>query len=311
MSRLPCRWSDRSATTSATAGSRRSRTTRPGSTASYRPTSWSRRRLCGTHSPPSTRPCARGLEESIARLRATCEAELAHDVVTELGPGARVTQRMVPVQRVGLYVPGGLAPLVSSVVMNVVPAQVAGVASIALTSSPQQGQRRAPASDDPGGLRPAGRRGGVRRRRGPGDRHVRPRRRSVPARRPRDRSREHLHGRGQAVAQGHRRDRRRGRSDRDRRPRRRQRRPGVRRRRPDQPGRARPAGGQRAGHAVRGAGRRGRGPAGQADRGDPPRRPDPGVADRAAVRHRPRRRPRPGTRRGQCVRRRAPRDPDP
>ena len=80
-----------------------------------------------------------GLEESIARLRATCEAELAHDVVTELGPGARVTQRMVPVQRVGLYVPGGLAPLVSSVVMNVVPAQVAGVASIALTSSPQQG----------------------------------------------------------------------------------------------------------------------------------------------------------------------------
>ena len=80
-----------------------------------------------------------GLEESIARLRATCEAEIAHDVVTELGPGARVTQRMVPVQRVGLYVPGGIAPLVSSVVMNVVPAQVAGVVSIALSSSPQQG----------------------------------------------------------------------------------------------------------------------------------------------------------------------------
>ena len=44
---------------------------------------------------------------------------------------------MVPIQRVGLYVPGGIAPLVSSVVMNVVPAQVAGVESIALTSSPQ------------------------------------------------------------------------------------------------------------------------------------------------------------------------------
>jgi histidinol dehydrogenase len=44
---------------------------------------------------------------------------------------------MVPVERVGLYVPGGIAPLVSSVVMNVVPAQVAGVPSIALTSSPQ------------------------------------------------------------------------------------------------------------------------------------------------------------------------------
>jgi histidinol dehydrogenase len=78
-----------------------------------------------------------GLEESIRRLRATCEAELEPDVVTEVVPGGTVTQRMVPVERVGLYVPGGIAPLVSSVVMNVVPAQVAGVASIALTSSPQ------------------------------------------------------------------------------------------------------------------------------------------------------------------------------
>jgi histidinol dehydrogenase len=79
------------------------------------------------------------LEESIRRLRATCEAELEDDVVTEVVPGGRVTQRMVPVERVGLYVPGGLAPLVSSVVMNVVPAQGAGVSSIALTSSPQAG----------------------------------------------------------------------------------------------------------------------------------------------------------------------------
>lgn len=79
-----------------------------------------------------------GLEESIRRLRQTCEVELEHDVVTDLAPGARVTHRMVPVDRVGLYVPGGLAPLVSSVVMNVVPAQVAGVGSIALTSSPQR-----------------------------------------------------------------------------------------------------------------------------------------------------------------------------
>ena len=78
-----------------------------------------------------------GLEESIRRLRVTCEAELGTDTVTDLGPGARVTQRLVPVDRVGLYVPGGVAPLVSSVVMNVVPAQVAGVGSIALTSSPQ------------------------------------------------------------------------------------------------------------------------------------------------------------------------------
>ena len=77
------------------------------------------------------------LEESVRRLRATCQAELETDVVTDLAPGARVTHRMVPVNRVGLYVPGGLAPLVSSVLMNAVPAQVAGVGSIALSSPPQ------------------------------------------------------------------------------------------------------------------------------------------------------------------------------
>src|SRR3954469_24822815 len=67
------------------------------------------------------------LDESVARLRRSCEAELEHDVTTTFGEGATVTHRMVPVRRVGLYAPGGLAPLVSSVVMNVVPAQVAGV----------------------------------------------------------------------------------------------------------------------------------------------------------------------------------------
>jgi histidinol dehydrogenase len=79
-----------------------------------------------------------GLEESIRRLRATCAAELEQDVVTDLGTGARVTHRKVPVDRVGLYVPGGIAPLVSSVLMNVVPAQTAGVRSIALASPPQK-----------------------------------------------------------------------------------------------------------------------------------------------------------------------------
>ncbi len=78
------------------------------------------------------------LEEAVGRLRRTCEAELEDDVTTSLGDGATVTHRMVPVRRVGLYAPGGLAPLVSSVVMNVVPAQVAGVSSIALASSPRK-----------------------------------------------------------------------------------------------------------------------------------------------------------------------------
>ncbi|MBM7506699.1 histidinol dehydrogenase [Nocardioides salarius] len=79
-----------------------------------------------------------GLEESIARLRRTCANELERDAVTDLGPGARVTHRKVPIDRVGLYVPGGLAPLVSSVLMNVVPAQTAGVRSLALASPPQK-----------------------------------------------------------------------------------------------------------------------------------------------------------------------------
>src|SRR5262245_59678891 len=86
-----------------------------------------------------------GLEESIARLRRTSEAELERDVTTSLGDGATVTHRVVPVRRVGLYAPGGLAPLVSSVVMNVVPAQVAGVSSIALASSPQKDNGGLPA----------------------------------------------------------------------------------------------------------------------------------------------------------------------
>lgn len=79
-----------------------------------------------------------GLEESVRRLRLTCEAELEPDVATDVADGARVTARALPVDRVGLYVPGGVAPLVSSVVMNVVPAQVAGVGSIALSSSPSK-----------------------------------------------------------------------------------------------------------------------------------------------------------------------------
>ncbi|WP_028708559.1 histidinol dehydrogenase [Propionicicella superfundia] len=78
--------------------------------------------------------------ESIRRRRAVCEAEAAQPPRrVELAPGAVVEQRMVPVSRVGLYVPGGVAPLASSVIMNVVPAQAAGVAQIAVASPPQAG----------------------------------------------------------------------------------------------------------------------------------------------------------------------------
>ncbi|WP_106813717.1 histidinol dehydrogenase [Microbacterium timonense] len=78
------------------------------------------------------------LEEAIARVREASRAQVPAPRVTELGPGARVTQRWQPVRRVGLYVPGGKAVYPSSVVMNVVPAQVAGVAEIALASPPQR-----------------------------------------------------------------------------------------------------------------------------------------------------------------------------
>ncbi len=77
-------------------------------------------------------------DTSIERRRLVSFAELGVAAVeVPVAPGALVTQRMVPMGRVGLYVPGGLAPLASSVIMNVVPAQVAGVQAIALASPPQ------------------------------------------------------------------------------------------------------------------------------------------------------------------------------
>lgn len=78
------------------------------------------------------------LEESIARARVFAGAQKPSDVDVEISEGARITSRWVAVDRVGLYVPGGLAVYPSSVVMNVVPAQAAGVASLALASPPQK-----------------------------------------------------------------------------------------------------------------------------------------------------------------------------
>lgn len=78
------------------------------------------------------------LEESIARARAVHAAQRPADFSVDLGSGAQVRQRWIPVGRVGLYVPGGLAVYPSSVVMNVVPAQAAGVGSLVVTSPPQK-----------------------------------------------------------------------------------------------------------------------------------------------------------------------------
>ncbi|WP_026535318.1 histidinol dehydrogenase [Arthrobacter sp. H14] len=78
------------------------------------------------------------LEESISRARTFTEEQRPRDVDVDFGPGATVRQKWIPVRRVGLYVPGGLAVYPSSVVMNAVPAIAAGVESIALASPPQK-----------------------------------------------------------------------------------------------------------------------------------------------------------------------------
>ena len=89
------------------------------------------------------------LEESIRRVRIVHADQRRTDVTTDVVRGGTVTERWLPVRRVGLYVPGGLAPLLSSVVMNVVPAQIAGVESIAVASPPQRDNGGLP---DPGVL---------------------------------------------------------------------------------------------------------------------------------------------------------------
>ena len=78
------------------------------------------------------------LDEAIVRVREGSAAQVPAPAVTEVAPGARIEQHWRPVQRVGVYVPGGKAVYPSSVVMNVVPAQVAGVAQVALASPPQR-----------------------------------------------------------------------------------------------------------------------------------------------------------------------------
>jgi histidinol dehydrogenase len=78
------------------------------------------------------------LEEAIARVREATAAQVPPPAETRIGPGATIVQRWQPVERAGLYVPGGKAVYPSSVVMNAVPAQIAGVSSIALVSPPQR-----------------------------------------------------------------------------------------------------------------------------------------------------------------------------
>jgi histidinol dehydrogenase len=79
------------------------------------------------------------LEESITRARKVHDGQRRQDVTTAVVDGGTVTEKWVPVERVGLYAPGGLAVYPSTVVMNVVPAQIAGVGSLVVCSPPQAG----------------------------------------------------------------------------------------------------------------------------------------------------------------------------
>lgn len=77
------------------------------------------------------------LDVAIERTRIVHADQRRTETTSTLAPGASVTERWVPVERVGLYVPGGNAVYPSSVVMNVVPAQTAGVESLVIASPPQ------------------------------------------------------------------------------------------------------------------------------------------------------------------------------
>ncbi|MGW2019312.1 histidinol dehydrogenase [Streptomyces sp. NPDC001927] len=78
------------------------------------------------------------LEESIRRTRIVHRAQRRSTHTTQVVPGGTVTEKWIPVQRVGLYAPGGRSVYPSSVIMNAVPAQEAGVESVALASPPQK-----------------------------------------------------------------------------------------------------------------------------------------------------------------------------
>ncbi|MGO1950125.1 MAG: histidinol dehydrogenase [Mycobacteriaceae bacterium] len=77
------------------------------------------------------------LQDAIARVRAFHDAQVPQDATVQIAPGGTVSERWIPINRVGLYVPGGKAVYPSSVIMNVVPAQAAGVGSLVVSSPPQ------------------------------------------------------------------------------------------------------------------------------------------------------------------------------
>ncbi len=256
------------------------------------------------------------LLEVIARARKVHADQRRSDVTTQVVPGGSVIERWVPVSRVGLYVPGGLAMYPSTVVMNVVPAQVAGVGALAVASPPQAENNGLPDArvlaacallgvDEVyavGGAQAIamlgyGSDGADESDRcepvdvitGPGNIWVTAAKRLLRGTVGIDAEAGPTEIAVLADDDG---------------------RPGARGRRPDQPGRARSAGRVGAGDALGRTGGRGGDGAGPPGAGDQARVAGAGGADRAAVRRGAGRRPRPGTPGRRRVRGRAPGDPD-
>ena len=110
------------------------------------------------------------LEESITRVRKVHAEQVPAEHTAQLPPGGTVTEVFLPVERVGLYVPGGNAVYPSTVIMNVVPAQEAGVGTL-VVASPAAGRPRRMATPHNFGCSEAAGRGrgvGNRRRTGRG-----------------------------------------------------------------------------------------------------------------------------------------------
>lgn len=84
------------------------------------------------------------MEAAAEHIRRFHEAQRPAEVALETAPGVRCVQRAVPIERVGLYIPGGRAPLFSTVLMLGVPAAVAGCPDVILCTPPDRSGRVAP-----------------------------------------------------------------------------------------------------------------------------------------------------------------------
>jgi len=90
----------------------------------------------------------KAIETAMRNIRAFHQRQKPQDYEVEVQSGVICQRRYVPMQRVGLYIPGGTAPLFSTLLMLVIPAQIAGVGEILLASPPRENGRVDPVIED-------------------------------------------------------------------------------------------------------------------------------------------------------------------